>query len=58
MGRRAAGIFYRRTKMPKKCKCGGQYYQVWETSSAFAVRCNKCKVKHIQHKRKARKPWV
>jgi len=45
-------------KMPNKCKCGGDYYQVWETRSAFAVRCNKCKAKHIQRKRRAKKIWA
>lgn len=43
--------------MPKRCKCGGTYYHVWETPRAFAVRCNKCNTKHVQHKRKAVKIW-
>lgn len=43
--------------MPKYCKCGGRYYPAWETSTAFAVRCDKCGVRKKQHKRRKKEAW-
>ncbi len=37
--------------MPNRCKCGGTFFSIWETTTKFAVKCSNCRVVRTQGKR-------